>query len=135
MNAERFVQYVREVLVPNLGNFDLKEPHCVAIMDNCSIHIDTRVGSLIAYAAAVLLYSAPYSPDLIPIEYMFHPWQAFLKRHSTEFFNNWYEIYLLAIMSVTPEQGLNFGCKSSIVESVTRNNSSYFFDSRVIRGR
>jgi transposase len=73
-------------------------------MDNCSIHIDTRVGSLIADAGAVLLYSALYSPDLIPIEYMFHSWKAFLKWHSTEFFSN-----LLAIMSVTPEQGLNFG--------------------------
>ena len=109
MNAERFVQYVREVLVPNLLNFDLKEPHSVVIMDICSIHIDTRVGSLIAYAGAVLLYSAPYSPYLIPIEYIFLSWKAFLKRHSTEFFNNWYEIYLLAIMSITPEQGLNFG--------------------------
>ena len=109
MNAERFVQYVREVLVPNLLNFDLKEPHSVVIMDICSIHIVTRVGSLIADAGAVLLYSALYSPDLIPIEYMFHSWKAFLKRHSTEFFNNWYEIYLLTIKSVTPEQGLNFG--------------------------
>jgi len=89
MNAERFVQYVREVLVPNLGNFDLKEPRSVVIMDNCSIHMDIRVGILIADAGAVLLYSAPYSPDLIPIEYMFHSWKAFLKRHSTEFFNNW----------------------------------------------
>jgi len=87
-------------------------------MDNCSIHIDTRVGSLIADAGAVLLYSALYSPDLIPIEYMFHSWKAFLKRHSTEFFNNWYEIYLLAIMSVTPEQGLNFFKKTTLVELI-----------------
>ena len=45
---------------------------------------------------------------------MFHSWMAFLKRHTTEFFNNWYEIHLLAIMSVTPEQGLIFFKKTTL---------------------
>ena len=74
VDSDRFFQYVTDYLVPNLGNFDNKEPHSVVVMDNCSIHIDPRVDKAIRDAGAIIVYSAPYSPELIPIESMFHSW-------------------------------------------------------------
>ena len=40
---------------------------------------------MIENKGASLLYAAPYSPDLNPIEMMFHCCKMFLKRHETEF--------------------------------------------------
>ena len=99
VDADRFVEFVENKLVPVLGNFWRHEPHSVVIMDNCSIHLDPRVKQLIEGAGAVIIYSAPYSPELIPIEYMFHQWKAFLKRHYIEFNINWNVVHLLAIQS------------------------------------
>ena len=118
MDTERFIEYVRTCLVPVLGNYWRKEPHSVVIMDNCSIHIDKRVRELIENAGAILIYSAPYCPELIPIEYMFHQWKAYLKRHSLDFKNNFFEVHMSAIMSVTPQQGLNYFKKTALTELV-----------------
>ena len=108
VDADRFVEYIRDTLVPLLGNFARGEPHSVVIMDNCSIHMDSRVRELIEGAGAIIVYSAPYAPELIPIEYMFHQWKAFLKKYYVEFNYNWIEVHNLALMSVTREQGLNY---------------------------
>jgi len=72
-------------------------------MDNWSIHLGPRVRLLIQGAGAILIYSAPYSPELIPIEYMLHQWKAFLKRNHIDFIINWQEVHDLAIMSITPQ--------------------------------
>ena len=47
VDTERFVELVRDKLVPILGNFLREEPHSVMIMNNCSIHVDARVKQLI----------------------------------------------------------------------------------------
>jgi hypothetical protein len=88
VDSERFVQFVREMLVPELGDFSRKEPRSVVIMDNCSFHVDPRVNELIESAGALLLYSALYCPELIPIEYYFHVWKSYLKRNATDFAKN-----------------------------------------------
>ena len=83
-------------------------------MDNCSIHLDSRVRAIIEAAGAVILYSAPFCPELIPIEYMFHQWKAYLKRNSYDFNIDWYNVHILALMSITPTQGLNYFKKSTL---------------------
>ena len=118
VDADRFVQYVRTKLVPVLGNFSRREPRSVVIMDNCSIHLDVRVRELIEGAGAILVYSAPYCPAYIPIEYLFHQWKSFLRRNYVDFNINWYDVHSLALMSITPEQGLNYFKKTTLVELV-----------------
>ena len=121
VDADTFVQYVRLYLVPSLGNYSLNQPRSVVIMDNCAIHLDLRVKELIEGAGAILVYSAPYCPEVIPIEYMFHNWKAYLKRHFRDFDEDWWTNHNLAISSITPEQGLNFFKKTTLTELVAHH--------------
>jgi hypothetical protein len=121
VDAERFVEYVRTKLVPILGNFLRKEPHSVVIIDNCSIHLDERVRERIEAAAAIIVFSAPYAPELIPIEYMFSQWKYFLKRNSVEFNCCWYPVHLSALLSVTRKQGLHY-FKNTTLNHLVRNH-------------
>lgn len=57
-----FQAFIANRLVPNLW-----EGACV-VMDNCSIHLNQEIESLINQAGAQLIYLPPYSPDFSPIE-------------------------------------------------------------------
>jgi len=71
INAERFLVYVEQVLVPSL------EPGDIVIMDNLGSHKGKAVRRAIRAAGARLLFLPKYSPDLNPIEQLF----AKLKHH------------------------------------------------------
>lgn len=73
VDAEAFVVYVREVLVPALRPGDL------VVMDNLSVHKDERVRPLIDGAGATLLFLPAYSPDYAPIEPAFSKIKAWLR--------------------------------------------------------
>jgi hypothetical protein len=118
VDEQRFVQYVREILCPVLGNFNLREARSVVIMDNCSIHMHHHVRELIEAKGAIIIYSAPYSPELIPIEYMFKSWKDHLKRCHLDFAKDWHSVHHAALNSVTPEMGLNFFRKTTLTELV-----------------
>jgi transposase len=118
VDSNRFVEYVREKLVPVLGRYDRQEPNSVVIMDNCSIHLDPAVSQLITAAGAIIIYSAPYCPEVIPIEYMFHQWKAYLKRYHVDFNVNWYRVHTLALISITKQQALNYFKKPTLVDLV-----------------
>jgi transposase len=124
VDSDRFVEFVREKLVSELGNFSRKEPHSVVIMDNYSIHLDPRVRELIEAAGAVLLYSAPYCPELIPIEYFFHLWKSYLKRNYVQFNQNWYPVHLAGLRSVNAQQALNT-FKTTLVKMAEEHPLSY----------
>jgi len=72
VDREYFELWVEHNLVPVLGNFEKGEPRSVVVLDNCSIHGGGRVQALIEDAGAVVVWTAPYSPDLNPIEFCFH---------------------------------------------------------------
>ena len=118
VDADRFVVYFRNKVVPILGYYLKREPHSVVIMDNCSIHIDYRIIEMVKEAGAIIIFSASYSPELNPIEYMFHQWKSFLKRNHEKFARDWFTVHHAALASVTPEQGLNYFRNTTLVELV-----------------
>ena len=85
VNADRFVEFFEDNVFPHLGNAANRERHSVVIMDNCSIHTDHRIANMIRQKGAILLYSAPYAPDLIPIEFMFKAYKDYLNRFHKQF--------------------------------------------------
>lgn len=56
MDTDRFVEFVRNSLVPFSSNYLREETYSVVIMDNCSIHLDRRVRELIEGAGAIILF-------------------------------------------------------------------------------
>lgn len=65
INAESFLAYVEQFLVPTLRRGD------IVIMDNLGSHKADAIRKAIAKAGARLLFLPPYSPDLNPIEQTF----------------------------------------------------------------
>src|SRR3954468_16737248 len=74
VNAELFVAYVEQVLVPTLQLDD------IVMMDNLPVHKVAAVRKAIEAAGAQLLFLPPYSPDLNPIEMVFAKMKAVLRR-------------------------------------------------------
>jgi transposase len=118
MNGDKFVEYITNKVAPCLGSFAEEEAHSIVIMDNCSIHMRFEVAELIQASGAVILYSAPYSPELIPIEAMFKQWKDYLKRNHVEFGRNWRVIHDEGLNCVSPVDGLNYFKMTTLVELV-----------------
>lgn len=76
MNAQCFLAYVEQVLVPTLS------PGDIVVMDNLSSHKGAKVRNAIETAGAELRYLPPYSPDLNPIEQAFAKLKAHLRKHA-----------------------------------------------------
>ena len=56
VDTDRFVEFVRNSLVPFSSNYLREETYSVVIIDNCSIHLDRRVRKLIEGAGAIILF-------------------------------------------------------------------------------
>ena len=84
VNTERFEMWVETKLCPTLGNYFYEEPRSIVFLDNATIHHGSRVEQLIRSTGAIIIYTAPYSPDLNPIELMFSSYKRFLKRVSAQ---------------------------------------------------
>lgn len=125
VDADRFVEWVRDYLAPILGNYWRDEAHSVVIMDNCSIHLDFRVREMIEATGAILIYSSPYSPEIIPIEYMFNQWKSYLKRYQLDFTTeNWRSVHTAALKSITRVQGMNY-FKTNTLTNLIENHPNY----------
>ena len=74
MNGTIFLEYVRQVLCPELMCGD------VVILDNLASHKVKEVREAIEATGATLLYLPPYSPDLNPIEQAFAKLKALLRK-------------------------------------------------------
>ena len=114
----RFVQYFREYIYPLLGNAANRERHSVVIMDNCSIHNMPEIANMIREKGAILLHSAPYAPDLIPIEFMFKAYKDHLNRYSKDFTLYWDVVHADALCCVNPQDGLHYFTKTTLTELV-----------------
>ena len=95
-------------MIPILGKAINKEPNSIVVMDNASIHNSAKVREMIEEAGALLIYTAPYSPEFNPIEYMFGEYKKSLKRLSYNGNLDWLEVHHRSIRAVTPKQAKAF---------------------------
>lgn len=65
INAERFLAYVEQILLPTL------RPGDIVILDNLNSHKGKAVRQAIRTSGSHMLFLPPYSPDLNPIEQVF----------------------------------------------------------------
>ena len=100
VDSLHFEEWIENYLLPVLGNFENSEPRSIVVMDNASTHLSERVTDLIRSKGAYLIYTAPYSPDLNPIELAFNIYKKSLKRNYEMEMLDWYEAHMLAIESV-----------------------------------
>jgi transposase len=81
MNAEIFLAYVKQELVPTLRRGD------TVILDNLSSHKKAGVREAIEAAGASVVYLPPYSPDLNPIELAFAKLKSLLRQAAARGFD------------------------------------------------
>jgi transposase len=74
INAESFLAYVEQILVPTL------RPGDIVIADNLGSHKGRAVRAAIRKAGAKLFFLPPYSPDLNPIEQVFAKLKTLLRK-------------------------------------------------------
>jgi len=74
MNGEAFLAYIRQCLAPTLRRRD------IVVIDNVSFHKVVGVEEAIKACGAELRYLPQYSPDLNPIESVFSPLKAMLRK-------------------------------------------------------
>ena len=74
MNGEIFLAYLEQCLAPTLKRRD------IVVVDNLPAHRVFGVEEAIEAVGASLRYLPQYSPDLNPIEMVFHPLKAFLRK-------------------------------------------------------
>lgn len=72
--GERFVQYLKETLLPAL------RPGDIVVMDNMRSHHVKAVREILEAKGRKVLYLPPYSPDLNPIEKMWSKMKALLRK-------------------------------------------------------
>ena len=85
MNGDRFEHFIRECLIPVLKPYNGINPQSIVIMDNASIHhVDTNI-DLIESVGAKVIFLPPYSPDLNPLETVFHKVKVIMKENDKIF--------------------------------------------------
>ena len=105
VGRERFKIYLKEKLIPILGNYELGEPRSLVLIDNATIHHDDEIVAMIRASGAEIIYLPPYSPDFNPIENFFYIYKMALKRFHNM---NWFVAHYAALLSVTPRHGRAF---------------------------
>jgi transposase len=70
-------EFIRE-LIPRCGRWP--QPNSVLTTNNASIHHSTNIAQMCSGAGLLLVYLAPYSPDLNPLEESFAEVKAFITK-------------------------------------------------------
>ena len=111
IDRDRFKLWVNERLIPTLGRYSEGGSRSIVVMDNAMIH-GGDVAELIKSAGARLVYTAPYSPDLNPIEHMFGQYKSSLKRN-----NNmpWLDAHEASLKAVTPTDARSYFCHCGVL--------------------
>jgi transposase len=102
INAESFLLYVEEVLVPTL------KPGDIVIMDNLGSHRVKAVRRAIRAAGARLFFLPKYSPDLNPIEMFFAKLKHWLRKAARRSGDAIYNAISAILPDVSPSECFNF---------------------------
>lgn len=62
---------------------------------------------------------------------MFSKYKAFLNRNYKTFKTDWFRVHSLAIMSITPQMGLNYFKKTTLIDLVDRHPLSEEYKARM----
>lgn len=102
INAECFLAYVEQILVPVLREGD------TVILDNLSSHKNEEAARLIAAAGARILFLPPYSPDLNPIEMAFAKFKELLRQAQARTVDALWDLIGRTLNLFTPEECANY---------------------------
>ena len=114
VDGEYFLYWVKEYLCPVLGSYELGEARSVVLMDNASTHMSDDIEAAIAATGAILIYGAPFSPHLNPIEYYFSQYKSYLKRNDKRMLADWYAVHTDALNVVDRDMGIKYFRKSKV---------------------
>lgn len=118
VNGDIFLEFVENLLMPNLMPFNGYNPRSVVIMDNCSIHHIHEVTELIQQTGALVHWLPPYSPDYNPIEEAFSKAKSMMKAMEVEIqlMQDMDTIIYAAFSTITPDD-----CQGWIADSCIYN--------------
>ena len=102
MNADAFLAYIEQVLVPTLA------PGDVVIMDNLPAHRSTAVREAIEAVGAELRYLPPHSPDFNPIENAFAKLKSILRKAAARTIDDLWDVIGNALPSFTLQECANY---------------------------
>ena len=63
---------------------------------------------------AVLIYGAPFSPHLNPIEFYFGQYKAYLKKNDRRMVRDWYNVHLEALNIVNRDKCIKYFRKCKV---------------------
>lgn len=101
-DAEVFLQYAKQVLMPHL------RPGDIVVMDNLSPHKVSAVKAAIESCGATIWFLPPYSPDLNRIEKMWSKIKAFLRKAKARTLGTLVDAIRQALRSVTASDVLGW---------------------------
>ena len=103
VTADDFEDWIKDYLVPVLGDYGRGEPNSILVLDNASTHYSENVLWMVRERGTYILFAAPYSADLNPIELAFNVYKMHLKKLTTLFDYDWYSAHLHAIEQVNQD--------------------------------
>ena len=106
VTGERFADFIRGTLTPEMTPFDGSPKKSVIIMDNCTINHTAAIKELLLDVGNLVFFLPPYSPDLNPIEEAFSSVKYYLKQHDEllQSITNPFPVIYSAFNSITPEK-------------------------------
>lgn len=102
MNADAFLAYIEQVLVPTLA------PGDIVIMDNLPAHRSATVRDAIEAAGAELRYLPPYSPDFNPIENAFAKLKSILRKAAARTIDDLWDVIGSSLPTFTMQECANY---------------------------
>lgn len=84
VDGDKFIEFVENLLMPNVMPFNGNNSRSVVIMDNCAIHHVTEVTQLLQETGVLVYWLPPYSPDMNPIEEAFSKAKAMMRAMENE---------------------------------------------------
>ena len=78
-SAEAILRWILDELLPHCNAFPAHRS--IVVMDNASIHINSRIEEVIKAHGCKVRYLPPYSPDFNPIELSFSVLKTWVRRH------------------------------------------------------